>query len=277
MAANAGVSHHHQRAYRIPGFNGNDIICDLFDAEPAVVKRSAVIFVHGGGFVGGSRDQFLAAAAWLALAADCFCITVDYRTASEALYPAAVLDCLAVFQWLFQSQEQYRVDPEQVYVVGGSPGANIGAMAMMADEAWLSRYQVPQPVFQPRHGIFLNGIYHLKDFYDRNPVEQNNVRLYLGERMSDPGTAGETSFEGWNMAGKNLLLLHGDHDLIIPVSQCYDLQAKAAADGGNAEIILFPGAAHAWFNHPESQYGVLSCIKAFIDNIRNEVELNGTC
>lgn len=269
----------HQRAFRIPGIvgAGDDIVCDLFDSENKFRQRGAVIFLHGGGFVGGSRDQFLAAASWLSLTTGALCITVDYKTAEVAPYPAAVVDCLAVFQWVWDRREQYRIDAEQVVVVGGSPGANIGAMAMMADETWFIRYGIENNnLFQPQNGIFLNGIYHLADFYDRNEQEQKNVQLYLGGETIDRTLLEETSYSRWNMRRKNILLLHGDQDQIIQPSQCFAMKSKAEADGGRLQVVFFEGMMHAWFNEPEYLYPVLICIRNFMDTIRKEVEQDGT-
>ncbi len=261
-----------ERDFLIPGIDGRNVVCDLYNPGHGNQQRGVIVFLHGGGFIGGSKDQFFAAASWLSLMTNYISITVDYRTADTAPYPAPVLDTLSVFQWIYDNREKYCIDPESVFVLGGSPGANIGGMAMMADKAWLNRYGIDQRnLFQPNNGIFLNGIYDLSDFYHRNESEQKNVHMYIGKDHIDELQFIETSYRNWNMESKNLLLLHGDKDEIIPKSVCYDIERKAMLDGGSIQIVLFHDKEHAWFNKVENIYQVLKIIKDFIESTRNEV------
>ena len=67
------------RNIEIPGINGKKVICDVYGVKPINLElglRPAVIFLHGGGFVAGDKDQFLGMAALLALEEDILCITV---------------------------------------------------------------------------------------------------------------------------------------------------------------------------------------------------------
>ena len=78
------------RNIEIPGINGKKVICDVYGVKPINLElglRPAVIFLHGGGFVAGDKDQFLGMAALLALEEDILCITVQYRLATEATCP----------------------------------------------------------------------------------------------------------------------------------------------------------------------------------------------
>ena len=75
------------------------------------------------------------------------------------------------------------MDPALVFVVGGSPGANIGAMSILADKRMIENFSLdPKLVFQPVNGIFLNGIYDLTDFCERNPKEREGcVSFWTGQ------------------------------------------------------------------------------------------------
>ena len=50
--------------------------------------RGALLFLHGGGFVGGRKEQFLGICASAALKTGWVCASLDYRLAGKAPFPA---------------------------------------------------------------------------------------------------------------------------------------------------------------------------------------------
>ena len=110
------------RNIEIPGINGKKVICDVYGVKPINLElglRPAVIFLHGGGFVAGDKDQFLGMAALLALEEDILCITVQYRLATEATCPSQIIDCYSVCNWLLHKQKTFSVNPELIFLAGG--------------------------------------------------------------------------------------------------------------------------------------------------------------
>ena len=53
--------------------------------------RGALLFLHGGGFVGGRKEQFLGICASAALKTGWVCASLDYRLAGKAPFPAQSL------------------------------------------------------------------------------------------------------------------------------------------------------------------------------------------
>lgn len=270
-----------QRDYPIAGIDGSRIFCDLYGLENRRADRPAVVFVHGGGFVGGDKDQFLAASAYLALAADALCVTVQYRTAEVEPYPAPVIDLFGVFGWLQEHWRDLGICLEKICVAGGSPGANIGAMAMLADSGWKKRYGIDLKIFQPVNGIFLNGIYDMEAFYRQNPQERRRVEQYLGLDLGDFGRAAKTERlrEGspirMGRAGCRLLLLHGSEDRVIPPEQCWEMEAAMRRAGSWTKTVMFPGEGHAWFNSQEKWYPVIEQMELFLRKLEYGREPDG--
>lgn len=89
--------------------------------------RPVIIDLHGGGFVMGSADMDDRRSAALARWLGAVIISVDYRLAPEAPYPAAVDDCLTVLRWLDGAVEQWGGDPRRVCLLGDSAGAGLAA------------------------------------------------------------------------------------------------------------------------------------------------------
>lgn len=263
------------RNYEIPGIDGAPVVCDIYH-PPSDGLRPACVFVHGGGFTGGDKDQFLGAASWLALCTGAVAVTVQYRTAGRAAYPAPIIDCLSVFQWIWNNRRELKVEPSRVFAAGGSPGANIAAMAMMADDEFLNRY-LPGAgkLFRPAAGIFLNGIYDLVEFYEKNPQEQDNINAYLDRVEFEEELWREASPVNHMRSGLRVLMLHGSEDSVVSPTQCEEMKRRLEANGSSADIKIFKGQQHAWFNEQENLYEVLAEIKAFMENSGNEVSSHG--
>ncbi len=62
--------------------------------------RGALLFLHGGGFVGGRKEQFLGICASAALKTGWVCASLDYRLAGKAPFPAQTEDVRAAVAYL---------------------------------------------------------------------------------------------------------------------------------------------------------------------------------
>jgi pectinesterase len=98
--------------------------------QPAKKRRGgypAVVFIHGGGWSSGNRRQHLPMAQQLA-ARGYVCVLPEYRLATEARYPAAVLDVKAALRWLRAHARAYNIDTARVAVWGFSAGGQLAAL-----------------------------------------------------------------------------------------------------------------------------------------------------
>lgn len=102
--------------------------------EPAGDRPPLVLWVHGGGWVSGSRRRLPPGIEehWLierAILAGFAVALVDYRLASEAPFPAAVADLRAAVRWLRAHAGDFGLDPARVALWGESAGAHIACLA----------------------------------------------------------------------------------------------------------------------------------------------------
>jgi acetyl esterase len=86
----------------VPGSAGQPAVPVLLARPPADVARptSAVLLLHGGGFVMGDAEMTVPQAVHLCARLDTAVVSVDYRLAPEHPYPAALHDCAAVLRWI---------------------------------------------------------------------------------------------------------------------------------------------------------------------------------
>jgi acetyl esterase/lipase len=87
----------------------------------------ALVWIHGGGYVMGTPEADGLKMKTLAAQVGCAVISVDYRLAPEAPFPAGVEDCYAALRWAHAHAETLGVDRERVAIGGSSAGGGLAA------------------------------------------------------------------------------------------------------------------------------------------------------
>ncbi len=91
-----------------------------------------VVFFHGGGFVIGDIDTHDDQARLLARDVSAVVVSIDYRLAPEAKFPAGFDDCLAATKYVADHIDEYGADPSRLVVAGDSAGGNLAAAVAIA-------------------------------------------------------------------------------------------------------------------------------------------------
>lgn len=90
--------------------------------------RGTVLFFHGGGWVLGSLDTHHSLCGRLAAEAGAAVVSVGYRVAPEAPFPAAVDDALAALEWIGERLDAIGGEGSGLAVAGDSAGGNLAAV-----------------------------------------------------------------------------------------------------------------------------------------------------
>jgi acetyl esterase len=111
---------------------GGDLLLRIYRPDrPAPLP--VLVYFHGGGWVRGSLDSSEQLCRALTNQAGCLIVSVDYRLAPEAKYPAAPDDCYAATVWVAEHARELGVDAGRLAVGGDSAGGNLAAaVSLMA-------------------------------------------------------------------------------------------------------------------------------------------------
>ncbi|MDR6787958.1 acetyl esterase [Sphingomonas sp. BE138] len=120
-----------RRDVTIPGPAG-PIAARLFDARETRAPGPAVVFYHGGGWVVGDVDTHASFTAEMARQLDLPVISVDYRLAPEAPFPAAVEDAEAAARWVAGSPAELGLAVTGLVTSGDSAGGNLAIVVAAA-------------------------------------------------------------------------------------------------------------------------------------------------
>jgi len=96
--------------------------------DPGVTRPAPlVLLLHGGGWVVGDLDSEDTTARGLARRAGAIVVSVDYRLAPEAPFPAGLDDAEAALDQVLADAQRLGIDPTRVALAGTSAGANLCA------------------------------------------------------------------------------------------------------------------------------------------------------
>ena len=97
-----------------------------------------VVFVHGGSWENGSKEDYAFVGQSLAQAGYVTAV-INYRKAPEYVYPAYVKDTAKAIAWSYDNAKSFHADPQRLVVMGHSAGA-FNMMAAVSNEDFLAPY-----------------------------------------------------------------------------------------------------------------------------------------
>ena len=128
-----------QDGLTIDGPNGNQIPIRIY-TPPGNGPFPVILYFHGGGFVIATIDTYDASARALCDYARALVVSVEYRKAPEAPFPAALNDAIASYKWVTSRAGYYGGIASKVALAGESAGGNLAAeVAIAARDLGLQR------------------------------------------------------------------------------------------------------------------------------------------
>ena len=93
--------------------------------RPSDEIQPCLLWIHGGGYILGSALDNRAT--WIAEALDLTVVSVDYRLAPEAPFPAGTEDCWAALNWVVEQADDLQIDLDRLAIGGASAGGGMAA------------------------------------------------------------------------------------------------------------------------------------------------------
>jgi acetyl esterase/lipase len=246
---------------------GRDLKLDLFLPKAAKGPRPAVVYIHGGGWSGGSRIAFRRQAAYLASRRGYVGACIEYRLSGEAQFPAAIEDAKCGVRWLRANAKTYGVDPDRIAAAGGSAGGHLAAMLGVTNRE-------DGPEGKGGHGEFSSRVAAVVDFngvsdleaLGRNGGPGGAIARFLGASYAEmPELYRKSSPITYvDRESPPFLFLHGTGDTTVPIEQSRAMLKKLHAAGVKAELYEAPGAGHGFFNRPPHYEPTLKRMEAFL-------------
>ena len=212
-----------------------------------------LVYFHGGAFFLGSLETHDAVARSLAKATGLKVVSVGYRRAPEAAFPAGLEDCYAVVRWAVDNGERLQWDGTTLAVAGDSSGGTfVAAVAAMAHDDGFDRI-THQVLFYPSLDL---------DFdVDRYPSLRENAEGYGLETAglkpfnafyldsgADPVDPRVSPIKRSDLSGlPPALIVTAEHDPLRDEGELYGRRLQEA--GVPATVSRYAGAGHGFVQH----------------------------
>jgi acetyl esterase/lipase len=230
---------------------------DIYYPEtPADKPLPLLVWIHGGGWQGGSKTQLPYVSQ---LERGYVAASIEYRFSQKAKFPAQIQDCQAAIRWLRANARKYSVDPERVGVGGASAGGHLAALVgtsggkkafplIGGNEEQSDRVQAVCDIFGPAN--FWTVVAQAEaDKNVKNIFQWNKGDPYsnlIGARLGEDKEKCDAVSPAHYVSQDNppFLILHGDHDTLVPFAQSEELAEGLAKAGVEVTLQRLPGAGH---------------------------------
>ena len=224
----------------------------------------AVIFIHGGGWDGGSKSGFESFASTFAALTGWATFNIEYRTGSPQAWIDQALDVETAVAWVKANAAKYGVDPDRVGLFGFSAGAHL---------ALLHAYRSTERVQAVAGFSSPTGLPNLLTGQDCaasacNPLSVNEYasakaqkfggNCHLSGCFGSPGGcagnacsfrfSGVSPIQSVDASDPPTFLAHHSNDALVPYSQTTNLRNRLKGYGLHVETVTAVGSgmAHIW-------------------------------
>lgn len=248
MAGAAAIAAHAQPANpdSIPGaearvyktIGDNDLALHIFqpaEGNPRAL-RPAIVFFFGGGWKGGTVNQFLPHCRYFA-ERGMVAVVADYRVKSRhGVTPfECVADAKSAIRWMRAHGDEYGIDTNRIVAAGGSAGGHLAASTAILkglDEANEDLTVSSRPdalvLFNPALDML-----ELRKHFDADDKQAKEISPMQHIGKGVPPT----------------IIFHGTADTTVPFTQATRFCETVKENAGLCEVVPFDGRVHGFFNY----------------------------
>ena len=162
-------------------------LLDLYRPRNVEGLLPVIISVHGGGWVYGTKEVYQYYC--MSLAQRGFAVVnFNYRLAPGGKYPAQLEDTNQVVKWVIENADKYKLDPDNIFMVGDSAGAHLLALycSFCTNTEYAAKYSFSSPEgFVPKAVALNCGIYSVTEaFKFQNGLLEKLAKDLLGRNFS---------------------------------------------------------------------------------------------
>ena len=236
---------------------------DVISPTATGEKRPVLLYIHGGGWVAGSKDRmYLHFIPYLQMGMAV--VNVGYRLGGVALAPAAVEDARCALRWLYRNAEEYGLDTSKIVVSGHSAGGHLSlTTGMLPASAGLDgRCPARKAGGQRADGDFPEmpvaaivnwfGITDVGDLV-RGENAKSYAMAWMGAQTDWQAISDRVSPLNYVRSDlPPILTIHGDADTIVPYGHAVRLHNALKAKGVKEQLHTIPGGGHGRFTLEEN-------------------------
>ena len=203
---------------------------DVFVPAKPVANADVVVFIYGGRWQFGSKEEYRFVADGLA-AKGLITVIPDYRLYPQVDWRDMIADTAAAYRWTETHIASLGGNPRRIFIMGHSSGAHLAAMVALDAKVRLQAGASRAPC----------GVIGLAGPYDFLPIEDADVQQVF--KTANPLIESQPIYYVTDKAPP-MLLLTGAADTTVKPGNTDRFAAAIQARGGIAEVKHYPDVAH---------------------------------
>jgi acetyl esterase/lipase len=233
--------------------DGRSLRLDIYTPKSITHSLPVALWIHGGGWSRGSKEQRPPVNL---MAHGYATVSIEYRLSGEAPFPAQIEDCKAAVRWLRANAAAYHLDPDHIGAWGHSAGGHLSALlgtsggvaALEGGGDNLSYSSRVQAVCVLSGPTDILSLYESVSNATQGSAQRARsfIEQFLGgsteENKAKAIAASPTTYV--SKGDPPFLVIHGENDLSIPVSQSETFVEKLKAAGVDATLVVAEGRGH---------------------------------
>lgn len=251
--------------------DGKPLLLDMYLPEKTDKPLPAIVWIHGGGWRAGSKDQCPV----LSLSGQGYAVfSINYRLTDVATFPAQIHDCKAAIRWIRAHAREYGLNPDRIGVAGSSAGGHLvallgtsgGVKELEGDVGgnldFSSKVQAVCDLCGP--SSFLIEDADAEAVRKAEAKDSAVTQLFGGPPAENKEKARLASpVSHVSKDDPPFLIVHGDKDLVVPLRQAEVLDVALKKAGVPTTLHVVAGAGHGVMASP----GVPQLVGEFFDKI----------
>ncbi len=217
-------------------------------------KRPAIVFFFGGGWVGGSPQQFYPQSRRLAdRGMVAFCAEYRTRNKHQTTPAECVKDGKSAVRWVRQHAAELGVDANRIAAGGGSAGGHVAA-ATATTQGFEEDGEDHSVSCRPNALVLFNPV------FDNGPDGYGHDRVLEYWRAFSP-------LHNIDRKTPPTIVFLGTKDKLIPVATAKSYQQRMQDAGRRCDLHLYEGAAHGFFNRGDAFSDTLEKTDRFLTSL----------
>lgn len=228
-----------ERDIEYANINGYSLKLDMYYPKSAKTAVPAVIYVHGGGWTSGDKAGMRKEDLSALLDRGYLVASINYRLAPQYKFPAQIEDVKQAVRFLRANASRFGLDPTRIGAWGGSAGGHLVALLGTCDDADFStgpyvfsvsgRVQAVVDWFGPADLV--------------NMAQPNLIAQVFGNEAVLKSASPITYVSSDDPP---FLIMHGDQDKTVPLSQSETLYQKLQAAVVPSQLVVVKNAGHSF-------------------------------
>lgn len=149
-------------------------------------KLPVIMFIHGGGWIGGSAKKINSFTKLLA--SNGFVVAnIEYSLAPEYQYPVSTIQLVEALNYIYENSDKYKINKDKIFIGGTSAGAHLSSQlgCLISNDKYQEKLGVGVrvPSSSIKGLLLINGVYNFETVGDCHfPGMKGFIWSYVGDK-----------------------------------------------------------------------------------------------